>query len=254
MGIQYCEWDSNFFDLRIGKINLPAYEASISEYLEQSVSDYELIYVFQPQHGKSGRLNPVELAKYGGKIVDTKVVYEWKPVKHVGYDCADVELYKMALPTPQLRQLALQSGGFSRFYLDKGFGKKKFQSLYQKWIENSVNGDFADYVFVKRFNNEIIGFVTFKIDVVASKGNIGLIAVHPDYRGQKIGQHLMNKIKAVTLENNLISFTVPTQKNNIRACKFYKQNDLRVIERTNIYHFWLDKSKRADFDVDSKIS
>ena len=63
-----------------------------------------------------------------------------------------------------LYNLAFESGKMSRFNLDKKFGRTKFEELYVKWVDNSINKVFADDVFVYQENNKTLGFITYKID------------------------------------------------------------------------------------------
>ncbi len=81
----------------------------------------------------------------------------------------------------QLNELAFESGKHSRFLKDRFFGVDKFKELYQKWVENSLNGKFANDVLIYKSDDEIKGFVTYKIK--NGFAQIGLIAVSPKAQG-----------------------------------------------------------------------
>ncbi len=61
-----------------------------------------------------------------------------------------------------LLQLAYESGNYSRFKLDKNFATEVFTDMYKLWIENSVNGQIADRIYVVEQDNKITAMVTVK--------------------------------------------------------------------------------------------
>ena len=44
----------------------------------------------------------------------------------------------------------------SRFNLDKKFGRTKFEELYVKWVDNSINKVFADDLLIYKENNQTL--------------------------------------------------------------------------------------------------
>jgi len=81
--------------------------------------------------------------------------------------------------------------------------------------------------------------LTVKVDGEIAK--IGLVAISEKYRGQSIGNHLLNSCKYYLQQRGCKFLEVQTQKNNIGACKFYEKNDFKVKSIDNIYHCWLLK-------------
>jgi dTDP-4-amino-4,6-dideoxy-D-galactose acyltransferase len=41
------------------------------------------------------------------------------------------------------------------------------------------------------------------------------------------------------IESNIFTLEVPTQLDNIQACRFYEKCGFQIKEIKNIYHFWL---------------
>ena len=59
--------------------------------------------------------------------------------------------------TIELKDLALKSGVFSRFYLDENFNNNEYNKLYNIWIGKSITGEISfDIILAKDIN--ILGF------------------------------------------------------------------------------------------------
>ncbi len=67
----------------------------------------------------------------------------------------------------------------------------------------------ADKLFVAEVERQIIGFVSYSLDVSKSTGEIGLNAVHPDHAGQGIGaamfEHVMDLMKKAGMKVATVS-------------------------------------------------
>lgn len=69
-------------------------------------------------------------------------------------------LYTSHEVSDDLLQLAYESGKYSRFKLDKNLTPKVFTDMYKLWIENSVNGQMADRIYVVEQDNKITAMLT----------------------------------------------------------------------------------------------
>ena len=132
--------------------------------------------------------------------------------------------------------LAFESGKHSRFKLDAQFKEIKFRELYIKWVDNSINKEFADKVFYINQQHKVVGFVTVKKYEKYAK--IGLIAIDPNSQGKGYGSILIEQVEKYCIENKLIELQIPTQKENLLACKFYTKLGYSIIKEINIKHFW----------------
>lgn len=238
MKLNKLDWDSDFFNLKIGSIEIENTKSLNIELLKALELEYDLIYV----RGKGLSINDDTLNNFGGFKVDTKLVYQWSVLpQNVDLD-QSIHIYQPDTVTKELRNLAIQSGVFSRFKTDQNFQNGMFEELYSKWIKNSVLKVNADFVFVKEVNTTVVGFVTLKLDNKNKWGNIGLIAVDKNYRGQRIGQKLINKVKSTLHQNKFNCLKVATQLDNNVACKFYETNGFSIYSQIEIFHFWLKNS------------
>lgn len=226
-------WDSLFFGYSVGRIDLSVADNSLLSraLIESKVSGYKLIYAFLPY---SETLSDGYLREYNGLLADVKVIYRYE-VKDVDRSAAMLEEYNGS--ADGLYSLAYASGAYSRFLIDKNFSSEVFYRLYRKWVDNSLNKQLADKVFVYSSGKVIAGFVSLKF--CENGGSIGLIAVDRAFRGESIGSRLINSCKRCAFNNDVKVLSVATQLSNNIACSFYEKNGFVKSEIINIYHFWL---------------
>lgn len=133
---------------------------------------------------------------------------------------------------PILKQIASKSFFYDRFHCDSAISKKKSDQLHAMWVENDCR-DRADKIFVAEKNNKQIGFITLSISHLRSNnfceaiGNIGLVAVSRNARGENIGKNLVKK-SIKWFSNRVDAVTVGTQINNYPAMLLYQSLGFRI--------------------------
>jgi dTDP-4-amino-4,6-dideoxy-D-galactose acyltransferase len=95
----------------------------------------------------------------------------------------------------------------------------------------------ADNVFVVKENDVIVGMIMLKIE--GATGHLNLLAVAPEMQGRGYGKALINTCEKALFDKNIFNIELPTQVDNLPACKFYEKYGFKVKTITNIYHFWL---------------
>lgn len=229
--VQKLQWDSDFFGLRIGRTDISSNEGW--NMLRQDASSwckqYDLIYVF------SERELPIDGDKV--RLVDTKTIYA-KSIDASAIMPSAIEQYMEPIPNADLYRLALISGVYSRFRLDDNLPTVSYERMYRCWIERSVDGSMADFVFMHRTKNQIDGMITVKIETDVA--HIGLVAVDEGVQGGGIGSMLIKTVEAyLQTKTTVRHLKVATQWANKPACHLYEKNGFVVEEKTNIYHWWL---------------
>ena len=131
----------------------------------------------------------------------------------------------------------MESGRFSRFYVDDNIPKYKYNELYGLWIINSVSKQIADVVLVCKIKSSIIGFVTLKIK--NDFGAIGIIAVNETYRGYGVGKSLMYSAENWFKEKGVLYIQVVTQNANFSGKKLYENCKYTLEKKEFFYHIWL---------------
>lgn len=225
MAIKYLEWDSSFFNKKIGLLDL----SKDPNYLDFDL-DYDLIYVTSDEE------IVVNLKKYTQTHSETKVVFSKKMGKEIKLVDASIISGLNIKPNEAIYELAFESGKWSRFNLDANFTDSEFKHLYKKWVDNSFSKDFADEVLLYQNGNENIGFVSYKI--FEKKVTIGLIAVSALYQGKGIGKKLIEAVENKLLFLGVNELRIPTQLENKNACAFYTKMGYALIEKKTIKHYW----------------
>jgi dTDP-4-amino-4,6-dideoxy-D-galactose acyltransferase len=230
-------WDSDFFGYKVASIRHESisnadFEAVIEAMRREKV---KLVYCFL----KPGEDDLAELIiGNSGFLADTKITY-FKPVlfdNDFSFN-ESVVSYDKSHCSPKLKELALQSGIYSRFKIDPNFRNNEFEKLYTEWVEKSVRREISDEVLVFTENNDEKGFVT--ISLKNGTGTIGLIAVDENERGRSIGKILMNSALRFMSENNAGIAEVATQQANEGACRFYNALGFKIKNIVNVYHLWI---------------
>lgn len=224
--IKYLPWDSEFYNLKIGSVFwVPKMQIEYVTQIAKSL-DYDLLYIFAQHDTKA----------VDSKLVDCKVIYSKMLSKGLKDD--SIQLIDNNVDRETLYKLALISGKYSRFKLDTNFPNDSYNRMYSTWMEKSINGEMADYVFVHKNHETIDGMITIKIE--NDIANIGLIAVDYASQGKGIGTKLIQSIENFLYQIKGIKYIqVATQLANHNACHLYKKNNFEVITITNIYHHWL---------------
>lgn len=236
--IQLLAWDTETFKRKIGRVSFEqavTYEEFHELLTLARFEKYELLYIFQSE--EIDFFYKDEFAEMS--MVDQKVIFNKKlEQEKLRMDISPfVSEYQNENVTPQLLNLAYESGRYSRFYVDKHFLRNDFQELYSMWITRSVSKEIADEVLVYEKEGIIAGMLTYKItDNVAT---IGLIAVDPQIQGKKIGTELITFMEYKLSQLAVSEINVATQIQNMRACCFYKKNKYSIKQITKIYHVWL---------------
>lgn len=233
------DWDSNFFGFKVAALLKERYGGiSLSLILNHlKNNEYRLVYWASDSNDKESQ----DAAKeYGGFLADKKTTFTQELDKleiESDPDIKSIVEYSHKHPSPELINLGILSGEFSRFRVDNNIPADKFAGLYKLWITNSVNKNFADSVFVKYYENKVSAMVTVqkKIDT----GIIGLIAVDKILQGKKMGTALVYKALEWSKEKGCKTAKVVTQLDNKPACRLYEKCGYRIEKIENFYHFWL---------------
>lgn len=231
--VDFLEWDSSFFGLRIGKAIVSTQEEleELSCMRDRLCEMYDLIYIFTNNDSTS----PLP----GSILVDRKVVYSMEVAEPSRFD-GHIEEYKDPFVSEDLLKLALASGEYSRYKLDKQFPQNSYERLYTRWIEQSVNHAIANEVFCYLINGSPKGLITLKHD--NNYGDIGLVATDSECRGMGLGSAMLRHVKHYLFTKGGRKLNVATQYDNKAACHLYEKAGFIVSSCTNVWHWWLNKS------------
>jgi len=117
-------------------------------------------------------------------------------------------------------------------------------SLKESWSKssflNELSNPLAKYM-VSIVNDNIVGFAG--IWIIVDEGHITNIAVHPDFRGQGIGEKLVLSLINQASSWSINSFTLEVRDSNIIAQNLYKK--LSFIEEGRRKNYYSDNNEDA---------
>lgn len=231
MEIRKLEWDSEFFGLQIGRVDLQTLDDAVDLALMHYdlKYQYDLLYVFS----KEG----LSFDAIGAELVDEKILYSKPCEPREQYN--DISFYKQDTPSEDLYRLALVSGGYSRFKLDERLPQGCYERLYTRWIENACPKDGTNKQILTYLDAKNVAKGMITIDYQGELGHIGLVAVDADCQHQGIGGMIMSTLDGYLYDLGVKTLEVPTQKANKDACRWYEKNGFKVKSVTPIYHWWL---------------
>lgn len=226
MKIKFLDWDSRFFNKKIGLIDIKE-KIEISSYLK----GFDLLYVKQIEDVH------FEIEGFKQNHTETRVVFS----KFISKSCFPINnsifsAFNTNENREQIYKLAFESGKFSRFKLDSNFKQHEFEALYKTWVDNSFSKEFADGILVCKEKHTILGFITYKI--IENNAFIGLLGVCDKHQGKGIGRALLEKAENELRKKQIKELKIPTQVHNKQACKFYSKLGYNIDQKTIVKHYW----------------
>lgn len=230
------DWDSNFFDFPVAKIENNVltdnnYLKLLDELFEENI---QLAYC----SSKFPFVDQIDNLLYDifPIITNIPIVKQLNKASKIN---SKISLYTEEYPDEDLIRLAQLAGKQGRFGKDPNMSESKCDELFKLWIINSVNKKFADEVYVYREDDKIVGFSTIKI--VDGIGYAPLLAVDRNYEGKGISFALMNAVASVLFDKNCLKLLSDTQQTNKKALKIFERFGFEFNPPEYVYHLWKKK-------------
>lgn len=116
----------------------------------------------------------------------------------------------------------------------------KLNKLQQLRLVDGLSNHTSSLVLFELIDQTIVAiavcFINFSTFKVKSYLNIHDFFVHPDYRGQGLGNKLMQELIAISKERNYCKITLEVREDNSSAQSIYKKNGFD--ECKPIMFFW----------------
>ena len=197
-------WDSVFWGIDF-------YDAQVGDSLKIDKTNNYIIQLLCDQN------EVLEIEDYGQiKYIETKITLkkDIKDVTHVEADLfkelhiSDLEIYK--------NDFYDLFGKNSRYRM---FPKNKVNEFYYVWLVNGINDVENTKVIGYYHDNQLAGFVTYKIfpDFI----QIGLIGVFKDYQRKGISHKLLSYVENQVLDQKLKILRIATNSFNLPALNTY---------------------------------
>lgn len=227
--MEYLSWDSNFFNLKIYKVEVKNEDREVIARRISSL-DFDLCYLF---HTDVVLIEDI----FTGGVFSTgryDLLLEIKPPKVLSLP-PHVHLIH-SVECRECFKLAILAGSDSRFRNDPHFQKVHFERLYYHWISKSISGEIASYVAGVFDKDFLVGIVSLKIEKTYAR--IGLIAVNPSFQNGGYGTKLLDYVKSDLYSRGIRKLFVTTQDRNSTAIRFYEKNGFKLYSQIIISHIW----------------
>jgi len=239
--IEKLVWDSDFFNLNIGKCDLINKVAPSDFYNKAREDNYDLIYLINHDKVLSG----LEIKLYDVYLMECMIIASIpspnsviSPIMSPTY-ANNFTTIESLTPTELIEcyNIAEQISSVSRFNNDKLIGINKTKELYRKWLDtfNMPNHN----LFIEKKDDKIIGMLLIKTDVENKTGEITLIGVDNNLKRGGIGNKLMNQAFAFWATKNVTTIKTTYSLQNKPSVNFHNKLGFTKIEDIKfIYHYY----------------
>lgn len=228
--IELLEWDSHFFGYKVGRL-YPTSPAMLGNALIQAKQKgYRLIDVRTP-------VSPEwtdHCTQAGGILVDKKTHLERITPSGGIAPLPEILAYKQVHSCPALDRLALASGTYSRFRIDRNFCQQEFERLYLHWVAKCINDPNCSIWIYGNYQGMI------SLCQKEQTMQIILLAVLPNYQRGGIGKKLIQQAFYVAQQAACLRVHTTTQGLNPKSMHFYAACGFRVLHQELVFHFWME--------------
>lgn len=233
----YLEWDSAFFECRIGRVNGSRVDrarmAEILRWCREHAID--CLYLL----ADSADPVTIRLAEATAfRLVDIRLTFEWRDRAPGPVPESVVVRPAHAGDLAELEAIAGTIHQDARFYVDPRFTRRA-SSLYRTWIARSVEG-YADVVWVAELEARAVGYVSCHLE--GEGGRIGLVGVGPAAQGRGVGPAMLNRAVTWFREQGARQILVVTQGRNLAAQRLYQRCGFVTRSVQLWYHKWFDEN------------
>ena len=178
---------------------------------------------------------------HGFRFIETVLTFR-KSIRHRGQSPEQpgpvetrLATYRDVEPCCDIAGTALTQ---SRFHTDPNISIKLARRIKRNWVWNGIRGRAVTYV--AHIRNRVVGFICLRGTNKEDAETIDLIAVHPDFQRQGVGQSLVNQacLHYREIMPSYVNLNVSTQATNINAIQFYQRMGFTLIRSQQTFHRW----------------
>ena len=240
-----CEllpWDSEFFGRRIAKVSGHTLDETFAKEIDQWCAQQRVEVLYFLANSQSTTTTQVA-ENHGFNLVDIRITLERAAQ-------AGSQLAKPPLPAgltirpadskdvPALQNIARQAHTDSRFFNDAHFSRAQAQELFATWIRVECDGAAKKVLVLASAEDRPLGYVTCQAHDDGQAGQISLMAIGEQARGQGLGMSLVMAAVEWLTTQPVQTVSVVTQGRNIAAQRVYQRCGFLIQDLQLWYHKW----------------
>lgn len=234
--IDELDWDSNYFNLRCGKVDL-AEEDIDSDALSDLLSCInQFDFVSIRCAGNFVETNYRITSELHARLVDINIQLS-KSIEHMQEPLDFRIIPSWDLDEDLFLQMRVleEDYMYSKFVRDPHMRSRDAFNVYNEWIANSRYFD-DKYFAIKLAEGKVAGFTLFRLS--DNDITLELVKVNEGFRGCGIASELMRGINHFGSLRGCEVARVGTQLDNLPAINMYHKMGFREVSRTFVYHCW----------------
>lgn len=236
--VEFLEWDSDFFGKRIARANVTHLSPRSHIYLNDWCikENIDCLY-FLADSNHQETITTLEHNMF--HFVDIRLTLAQQARLHDIRVPDHIHIrYAVDGDYDHLKTISKRAYVMSRFYTDEHFSEEDASRLYDIWLRNSIQTNYAETVMIADLYEKPVGYVTCHLNKPEGEGNIGLVGIAETARGNQIGQLLVNYAVNWFYSHNMPSVNVVTQGRNIAAQRLYQRCGFLTRSVELWYHKW----------------
>ncbi len=211
--IRNLKWDSDFWGLDFYEYNLEM------TYDFESLKKPYIVQVKIPV----GSNSLITLDELGFECVERKV----NLIKDSMHRNEHIDKNIHPLKVEDLNGLESEIGSlFVKHSRYRFLNLQKVEYFYTHWLINSCNASMDTHAYGYFIQNQLAGFVTFRLE--DDRLIIGLFGVLVNNQGKGIGSSLLRFVESKACDLGLKAILVSTQKTNLNAINVYQKNGYEI--------------------------
>lgn len=235
-------WDSEFFDLGIGRIDLDGADRESIAVAEDEARREGVVCLY-------GSLDPlaaedtVKVQRAGYRFVEAATTFSLSP-KEPSIPRPEGINVRPGDPgdLPHIADIVDKLAPWSRFAVDPRFGHEAAIRMQRAWIERAARPGDDEFSFVVAEDDTgIIAFIT-RVDR-ADRGEPTVDAVGTSSRGSGAARYLIEEARAWAGDRPLLGG--PAAARNVNVLRYVGHCGFRVSKVRYLYHRWLDEDANS---------
>jgi len=229
-------WDTQFFGLRIGRVNPGPFMPSAVETWRRENRVRCLYYLAELTDMPS-----IHAAQDAGfHLVDIRTTFTI-PLPIAPHILPATTSIRLAVETdlPSMQEMTAGSYVHSRFFHDPHFPRAKCDEMYAIWVEKQFHQAEAA-IWVTEDASGVLGFVTV-VELSPHCTSISLIGIAERARGQGLGKALVNHVLRESSRRGYQALEVVTQARNTGAMHLYQSCGLQMVLQQAWLHGWCEE-------------